>query len=153
MSKYLDNLETLHNNVFILTPLLVSFYKNLKKSDNNLLLAYFVFPIVLNKNCIGEFRHLRVDSNMSKFTNNKNFMAGFEARFNYYKEITNRCLQYALDCQYIEIDKNLSVSVITTELLSTDPILKDSLEVANLLYKIFTKNVVNTYYSFGIKRL
>ena len=154
MSKYLDNIETLQHKVFVLTPLLVSFYRNLKKSDNNLLLAYFVFQIVLNKKCIGKLQNIKVNSNMNKLlTHNKDFMAGFEDRFDYYKEITNRCLQYALDCKYIEIDETLSVSVVTDEHLYTDPILRDSFRVANQLYKIFTKNVVNTYYSFGIKRL
>lgn len=153
MSKYLDNIETLQNNVFVLTPLLVSFYRNLKKSNNNLLLAYFVFPIVLNKKYLGKLLNLKVNSNMSILTENKNIMAGFEDRFEYYKEITNRCIQYALDCKYIEIDENLSVSVITNEHLYTDPILKDSFKVANQLYKIFTKNVVNTYYTLGIKSL
>ena len=80
-------------------------------------------------------------------------MAGFEDRFDYYKEITNRCLQYALDCKYIEIDEKLSISVIANEHLQTDAGLKESFDVAKQLYKIFTKNVVNTYYSFGIKRL
>lgn len=153
MSKYLDNIETLQNNVFVLTPLLVSFYRNLKKSNNNLLLAYFVFPIVLNKKYLGKLLNLKVNSNMNILTENKNIMAGFEDRFEYYKEITNRCIQYALDCKYIEIDENLSVSVITNEHLYTDPILKDSFKVANQLYKIFTKNVVNTYYTLGIKSL
>lgn len=153
MSKYIDNIETLQNNVFTLTPLLVAFYRNLKKSDNNLLLAYFVFPIVLNKKCIGKLLHLKTNSNMIRITNNRELMAGFEDRFDYYKEITNRCLQYALDCKYIEIDEKLSVSVIANEHLQTDAGLKESFDVAKQLYKIFTKNVVNTYYSFGIKRL
>ena len=52
MSKFVENISTLQNNIFILTPLLVSFYKNLKPMDKNILLAYFVFPLVLNNEFI-----------------------------------------------------------------------------------------------------
>ena len=48
MSKFIENISTLQNNTFALTPLLVSFYKNLKPTDKNILLAYFVLPLVLN---------------------------------------------------------------------------------------------------------
>ena len=80
-------------------------------------------------------------------------MAGFEERFDFYKDITNRCLQYALDCKYIKITPNLSVSVITDKSMFTDPTLSDSFKLASCLHKIFTQNVINTYYSFGIKKL
>lgn len=48
MSKFIENISILQNNTFILTPLLVAFYKNLKPTDKNILLAYFVLPLVLN---------------------------------------------------------------------------------------------------------
>ena len=52
MSRFVDSIFTLQNNVFALTPLLISFYKNLKGKEKDLLLAYFIFPIVLNRECI-----------------------------------------------------------------------------------------------------
>ena len=36
-------------------------------------------------------------------------MAGFEERFEYFKDITNRCLQYALECGYIKINDDLYI--------------------------------------------
>ena len=80
-------------------------------------------------------------------------MAGFEERFYYYKEQTNKCLQYAIDCRYIEVDESLTVKVIYNDNKLTDTRLSKSLNLASQLYKIFTKNVVNTYYAFGIKEL
>ena len=74
-------------------------------------------------------------------------------RFEFYKDITNRCMQYALDCEYITIDNKLTVHVITQEQLYTDPVLSDSLKLSSCLYKVFTQNIINTYYSFGIKKL
>ena len=80
-------------------------------------------------------------------------MAGFEERFYFYKEQTNKCLQYAIDCRYIEVDKNLTVTVINDDNRLTDTRLDKSLRLASQLSNIFTKNVINTYYAFGIKEL
>lgn len=153
MSKFIENISTLQNNTFILTPLLVSFYKNLKPTDKNILLAYFVFPLVLNKEFIGNIKQINSSSNLSRITKNKDIMAGFEERFYFYKEQTNKCLQYAIDCKYIEIDKKLAVTVINDCKTLTDPCMYKSINLASQLYKIFTKNVINTYYAFGIKAL
>ena len=152
MSRFVDNIFTLQNNVFALTPLLISFYKNLQSREKDMLLAYFVFPLVLNRECIEKIKQLNRNSQLSRITRDNNIMAGFEERFEFYKDITNRCLQYALDCKYIEIDKNLTVHVITDDQLYTDPILSDSLNLSSSLYRVFTRNVINTYYSFGIKK-
>lgn len=153
MSKLIENISTLQNNTFILTPLLVSFYKNLKPTDKNILLAYFVFPLVLNNEFIEKIQRITTASNLSRITKDKDIMAGFEDRFYYYIEQTNKCLQYAIDCQYIEVDKNLTITVISDDNRSTDVRLDKSLILASQLYKIFTKNVINTYYAFGIKAL
>ncbi len=153
MSRFIENISTLQNNTFALTPLLVSFYKNLKPTDKNILLAYFVFPLVLNKEFIRNIKQINSSSNLSRITKNKDIMAGFEERFYFYKEQTNKCLQYAIDCKYIEIDKNLAVNVINDCKTLTDPGMNKSINLSSQLYKIFTKNVINTYYAFGIKAL
>jgi len=153
MSKFIENISILQNNTFILTPLLVSFYKNLKPMDKNILLAYFVFPLVLNKEFIMKIKQLKSTSNLNRITKDKDIMAGFEERFSFYKEQTNKCLQYAIDCKYITIDENLRVIVIHDDNMMTDSRLNKSFNLASQLYKIFTKNVINTYYAFGIKKL
>lgn len=98
MSKFIENISILQNNTFILTPLLVAFYKNLKPTDKNILLAYFVLPLVLNNEFVGKIQRITTASNISRITKDKDIMAGFEDRFYYYKEQTNKCLQYAIDC-------------------------------------------------------
>lgn len=153
MSKFIENISTLQNNIFVLTPLLVSFYKNLKPTDKNILLAYFVFPLVLNNEFIEKIQRITTSSNLSRITKDKDIMAGFEDRFYFYKEQTNKCLQYAIDCGYIEVDRNLTVTVINDDNRLTDTRLSKSLILASQLYKIFTRNVINTYYAFGIKTL
>lgn len=153
MSRFIENISTLQNNTFILTPLLVSFYKNLKPTDKNILLAYFVLPLVLNNEFLEKIQIITTASNLSRITRDKDIMAGFEERFCFYKEQTNKCLQYAIDCKYIEVNNNLAVTVINDVNMLTDSRLEKSLNLSSQLYKIFTKNVINTYYAFGIKAL
>lgn len=153
MSRFIENISTLQNNTFILTPLLVSFYKNLKPTDKNILLAYFILPLVLNNEFLEKIQKITTASNLSRITKDKDIMAGFEERFYFYKEQTNKCLQYAIDCKYIEVNKNLAVTVINDVNMLTDSRLEKSLNLSSQLYKIFTKNVINTYYAFGIKAL
>ena len=153
MSEFVDNIIVLKTNVFALTPLLVSFYRNLKSQENNILLSYFVFPIVLDKKCIEKLKNLRVTSGLSKVTKDKEIMAGFEERFDFYKDITNKCLQYAMECNYIKLSDDMSVSVSADNSLFTDTGFGESMKLASNLYKIFKKDVINTYYEFGIKRI
>lgn len=153
MSKFIENISTLQNNTFALTPLLVSFYKNLKPTDKNILLAYFVLPLVLNNEFLEKIQKITTASNLSRITRDKDIMAGFEERFYFYKEQTNMCLQYAIDCKYIEVNNNLAVTVINDSNMFTDSRLEKSLVLSSQLYKIFTKNVINTYYAFGIRTL
>lgn len=153
MSEFVDNIIVLRTNVFALTPLLVSFYRNLKNRENNILLSYFVFPIVLDKKCKEKLKNMRTTSNLNKVTKDKEIMAGFEERFDFYKDITNKCLQYAMECNYIKLNDDMSVSVLADNSLFTDAGFSESMKLASNLYKIFKKDVINTYYEFGIKRI
>lgn len=153
MSSIIENIAVLQRNVFTLTPLIVSFYRNMKPREKNVLLAYFVFPLVLNNEFKAKIKTLTINSNISRITTDKNVMAGFEDRFYFYYDMTNKCLQYAIDCNWIKINEDLSVSVMGANCMLSDPDLNDSFRLAAKLYKIFNKDVVNTYYAFGIKGL
>ena len=153
MSKLIENISTLRSNVFVLTPILVAFYKNLQPKDKNILLAYFVFPLVLNSDFLDTITTISKASRLSRITNNKEIMAGFEERFEYFKDITNHCLQYALECEYIKINDDLSVSVLADHTLQTDSNLAKRINLASQLHKIFTRNIINTYYAFGIYKI
>ena len=74
-------------------------------------------------------------------------MAGFQNRFKQFQQITNDCLQYALDCKY------LSIKVTNRDILYTDKSFNDAINLASKLPKIFTQDIINTYYTFGIKGL
>lgn len=153
MSRFSDSISTLHNNVFALTPIFISFYKNMKSKDHNMLLSYFILPIVFHPACLNEIAELRSNSKLTRIVSNKTYMAGFPESFEYFKQITNNCMQYAVDCGYLRIDKKLRVEVINDDIRYADPTLGRSIQLASKLHNIFTLDVVNTYLAFGIKGL
>jgi len=154
MSDFSESIHTIYNNPFILTPVLVSFYKNYVGLKNDLLLSYLIFPIVLEQEHIQKIKKVKSNTPLSRFTKDDAFISGFYDRLETYRSVTNLCLQYAIDSKYILIDKNMSVKVITDDVFFVDPLLKDALELSNKLYKVFKKiNVVNIYQAFGIKEL
>lgn len=153
MSEFINNIELIQNNVFVLTPILITFYRNMDKRENNILLAYFVFPIVFNQECLNNLKVINAASKLNRIYLNEQYMTGFSERFEYYKDITNRCLQYAVDCNYIKIESDLSI-VVNKEIYSiSNPALNKSFRLASQLHKIFTLDVLNTYLAFGVKHL
>lgn len=153
MSDFIENIAIIQNNVVNLTPVLVSFYKNIKNQKNNILLSYLVFPIVLNQVCLDELNTFKSNSRLSRIVMNKKIMLGFIDRFEYFKQITNNCLQYAVDCEYIKIEEDLSITVINKDILVVDNSLDSNIRLASQLYKVFTLDVLNIYIAFGIKHV
>ncbi|WP_318348605.1 three component ABC system middle component [Aquipluma nitroreducens] len=154
MSDFSKSIHTIYNNPFILTPVLVTFYKNYVGLKNDILLAYLIFPIVLEQEHIQKIKRINSKTPLSRFTKDKDFISGFYDRVETYRSVTNLCLQYAIDSKYILVDKNMSVKVITEDVFFVDPLLKDAIELSNKLYKVFRKiNVINIYQAFGIKKL
>lgn len=108
---------------------------------------------MLNPIAIEEIKSVNRNSNITRLVANKKIMAGFQNRFKQFQQITNDCLQYALDCKYIEINENLSIKVTNRDILYTDKSFNDAINLASKLPKIFTQDIINTYYTFGIKGL
>lgn len=153
MSQLVNNVFTIHNNIFSLTPIIISFYKNYRSREKDLLLAYFILPITLNPDVMEEIKYVSVKSNLTRLVGNKKLMAGFQDRFKQFQQITNDCLQYAVDCKYIKIDDKMSIKVTNRDILYTDSSLASAINLASKLPKMFTVDVINTYYAFGIKGL
>ncbi len=150
MSNAIDNFYTLHNNVIVFTPIIVGFYKNYGGSDKDILLSYLVLPLVLQSDCRREINTSITRSHLSKIADNKKCIAGLPLRVDEYKEITNRCIQYALDNKIIEIDEKLCVKVIDSKRLKNTELTKTSGKLKNIFEKF---DVVTIYKLLGLKKL
>lgn len=152
MSKLVQHTYKLYNNPFVLTQVLLSFYKNCKISPNNFLLAYLVLPLTLYPPSHAVLQRVQSRSRISKITENKEAIMGLPDRIAEYKRITNLCIQHSIDNKLIKIN-DMQIEVIGNVAYSS-PDLQAAIKAANNLSKIFNSyDVVSTYKLLGIKRL
>lgn len=153
MNNLIEHTYTLYNNPFVLMPLILSFYKNYNGCDNDILLAYLVFPLVLHNESQKSIISSKSTSRLSKLTKNKETISGLHERINEYKQLTNICIQYAIDNHLLAINENLSVSVIG-KIGTVDTGLSNAIKASSKLKNIFGKlDVISIYKLLGIKEL
>lgn len=153
MGSTLRHISTIESNIFTLTPILVTFYKNMPKRKRNLLYAYLLFPLVLHKPS-ERLLTLKSTSRINRITEDIDIMAGFQNRLMFYKSLTNHCIQYAIECGALVIDKNeMTLSVGKAVALYSNPKLNNAFKVASLLPKVFKQDVVTTYIQLGIHQI
>lgn len=158
MNKFIKNMHTIYNNSFIFTPLLVEFYKTLPTTENNILLAYLVLPLVLHESSKGTLKNVKSSSSIYTFTDTKNktkqdSLFGLQDRIINYKKLTNQCLQHAINGNFIEIEDNLSIK-FTKQLENNTIFLSESFKASSNLCKIFKDlDAITIYKLLGIKKL
>ncbi len=153
MSKFVDSIYQIHNNPFVLAPLFVEFFRHIQPKSKNILLAYLVLPLVLHENSKQSLVHARTTSSIHTFNNKKENLFGLHERIRLYKDLTNQCIQYAIDNQMIKINENLIVEVLLTKNETVEN-LKESLKASSNLYKVFRDlDVVAIYRLLGVKEL
>jgi|SRR5665648_124404 len=153
MSKIADSIYQIHNNPFVLTPLFVEFFRHIQPKPKNILFAYLVLPLVLHEDSKKWLFRAKTTSSIHTFSNKTENMFGLQERIRLYKDLTNQCIQYAIDNQMIKISGNLIVEVLTTE-NKTVGNLKESLKASSNLHKIFKDlDVVAIYRLLGVKEL
>ncbi len=152
MSKLVQHTYKLYNNPFVLTQVLLSFYKNCKVSPNNFLLAYLVLPLTLYPPSQAVLQRVQSRSRISKITENKEAIMGLPDRIAEYKQITNLCIQHSIDNKLIRIsDMQIEVN---ENVAYSSPNLQAAIKAANNLSKIFNSyDVVSIYKLLGIKKL
>lgn len=152
MSKLVQHTYKLYNNPFVLTQVLLSFYKNCKVFPNNFLLAYLVLPLTLYPPSQAVLQRVQSRSVISKITKNKEAILGLPDRIAEYKQITNLCIQHSIDNNLIKIS-DMQIETIGNVAYSS-PDLQAAIKAANNLSKIFNSyDVVSIYKLLGIKNL
>lgn len=153
MNKYIDNIYKIHNNPFILTPLIIEFFTKLTSKPNNILLVYLVLPLVLHEASQISISNSNSRSSISSFKRNKENLYGLSERVERYKNITNQCLQHAIDNKYINVNEDLSIEVLDSKITSIKNLTR-ALKASSNLHKIFKDlDVVTVYRQLGVKAL
>lgn len=153
MIEAIENFECLESNIFTLTPLLVSFYRNMPLRKGNLLYAYLLFPLLLHPPFYS-IQRITSLTKLSRITSDKDIMAGFQERFNYYRMLTNECIQYGIESNWLKLNiTECSITVNQAYGIPKSKNLGKAFELVSMLHKVFTKDIVNTYIEFGITEL
>lgn len=153
MSKVVENIYKIHNNPFIFTPLIIKFYEKYFGQEKDVLLSYLILPLVLHEDTKLWLCKANVRSSLHTFGAKKENFFGLPKRIVEYRDVTNKCLQNALNKKMIVINDNLSVQVIDSN-SHCEASLKKSLKASANITKILKSlDVVAIYRLLGVKKL
>ncbi len=158
MSKYVDSIYKINNNVFVLAPLFVAFYGKLQPTSKNLLLSYLVLPLVLYRTSQQKIKNSNKTSSVFTFLDSKNKtkrenVYGLPKRVQEYKDITNQCILYAINEGWLKLNDDLSVSVLKNQknnIENLDNAFKASSKLCNIFQEL---DSVAIYRQLGVKEL
>jgi hypothetical protein len=160
MSKVIQHLSILHNNPFILTPIIVKFYEKYDgKQGKDMLLSYLILPLVLYENSKiilkNKKKGLRTFINYTKTEeikkNDKLF--GLPSRLEEFKELTNLCLQYAFDTGSLRLNADLSITFIKSDFIVDNSSVEYLKPAENLALLLKNEKITHIYMRLGIKKI
>ena len=138
MEQAYNDILTIRNNVFTLTPLLVSFYSGCNQKEDNLFLALVVLPLLFNEDWVEKKQVIRVDSRLQTWViENKFRIEGLPSRIDYFQDITIRCLQYAIDMKWLTIDGTTVTFNNDNSVWSNSKFYREQIDNAKNLNKLF----------------
>lgn len=153
MIKIVKHTYTIYNNPFLLTPLFVEFYKVYEGQEKDFLLAYLILPLVLHENTRATLKNARSSSSIHTFTKKKDNLYGLPQRVQEYKELTNKCMQNAIDNKFLSIDEELRIRVVNDK-NDYEPSLKEAIKASANIIKIVKKfDIVAVFRLLGLKTL
>ncbi len=153
MSKVVENLHKIHNNPFVLTPLIVGFYEKYQGAEKDILLSYLILPLVLHTQTRDWLKRANIKSSLYSFGRKEENFYALSQRIEEYKSLSNLCMQYAINNNLISIEEGLKVKVIKSD-QSCIETLKDSLKASENIVKIVKDfDVVSIYRLLGVKNL
>lgn len=138
MEQAYNDILTIRNNIFTLTPILVSFYSECNQKEDNLFLALVVLPLLFNEDWVEKKQVIRVDSRLQTWViDNKFRIEGLPSRIKYFQDITIKCLQYAVDMKWLKINGTTVSYNEGQEELKTSRFYKEQIDNAKNLNKLF----------------
>jgi len=153
MIKSIKHIHKVYNNPFLLTPLILNFYENYSGQNNDILLSYLILPLVLNDDTRKWLLKARTNSSLTTFGKRRENYYGLPERIKEFKNITNQCLQYAIDKKFIEVNSALQIKVLQPD-MDCLGFLKDAIKASENINKIFKDiDVVSIYRALGVKQL
>ena len=151
MSNIISDIVKIKYNSFKLAPIVLSYYENCLVKENNILLLYLLFPIVLNRNWIKGSPKVQKRSRLETWVReNKIHLEGLPERICTFQRLSETTLQYCIDMEYAKIDEKNNVIVKSNPFKGKEGCVASAICLTKL---IGNSTPAKVYATLGIKNL
>lgn len=103
MTSAIEHLGNLHQNPYILAPLIEVFYRELAVEKRDTLLSYLILPLIFNKDVFPLLKVVRNDSTFFTKFKDKSVLSDVSSRVTDFKSVTNSCMQILFELNVFSI--------------------------------------------------
>lgn len=136
---------TLTRSPLLLSPIIETFFKEVKPVGKNILMGYLVLPIVLYPPSRDFLRKANARSSVRSFCADRRRLAGLQQRVVELRAVTNVAIQNGIDCDRLILRSDLSLEYAEQK-INPIPIMPDETRAAKRLASIFEPYDVPTIY-------
>lgn len=150
MSNIISDVVRIKYNNFTLAPAMLSYYETCQVKQDNILLMYLLFPVVMNSDWIDNLPRVQSRSRLEIWVReNRLHIEGLSERIKIFQHLTETTLQYCIDMEYVKVDEYNNVLVLN------NPYKKgDFVDAAMRLTKLLGKSTpAKIYATLGIREL
>ena len=150
MSNIISEVVKIKFNSFSLAPAMLSYFENCQVKQDNVLLLYLLFPVVLNSDWIGGSPRAQKRSKLETWVKeNRIHVEGLPERISTFQRLSETTLQYCIDMDYARLDEKNNVVV------TNNPFVKGRYtdSAIRLTRLIGTSTPAKVYATLGIKEL
>lgn len=114
MSNIISDVVNIKYNIFTLAPAMLSYYETCQVKQDNILLMYLLFPVVLNNDWINKLPRVQSRSRLESWVkDNRLHIEGLNERMTTFQHLTETTMQYCIDMEYVRVDEVNNVTVIS----------------------------------------
>lgn len=151
MSNIISDVVKIKFNSFTLAPAMLSYYENCQVRQDNVLLLYLLFPVVLNSNWIEGSPIVQKRSRLESWVkDNKIHVEGLPERITTFQRLSETTLQYCIDMEYVAVDEKNNVVVKNNPFKNKGKFSESAVRLTKLIGNYSPAKV---YATLGIKEL
>ena len=151
MSNIISDVVKIKFNSFTLAPAMLSYYENCQVRQDNVLLLYLLFPVVLNSDWIEGSPIVQKRSRLESWVkDNKIHVEGLPERITTFQRLSETTLQYCIDMEYVAVDEKNNVVVKNNPFKNKGKFSESAVRLTKL---IGNNSPAKVYATLGIKEL
>ncbi|MEZ8913922.1 three component ABC system middle component [Vibrio lentus] len=153
MANAIVHIDNIHNNAYILAPIIESFYEGADKRTRNLLLSYLVLPLILHEESRVKILKSNIRSSIYTIFSDASILYGINERVQSFKETTNKCILLSSMENSLNIDSDMSVEFISRN-IDYSFCNVDKIKSAKKLAALFNSHdIVEIFRKLGINKI